>query len=450
MVDLSRWTNSFAISGGTGSTNFLGNITSSTNPSKAVGQLYPVPNVPGEHWGNVGAAKMLIVAMGMDLGGYNAAGDFRFKIWDNSGTSQYTSDRLRTANNGTTVNLPRFDLDIVSGFSDDVLGNQDFSTPPVLETGSFIGQTTNFRFGAHVTASSSPTFNLSYQMQDNPSYQVNQDTSITSTGSFNINSTASSKSLIGRIYYVLVPTTPGTPVENTSVDKTRQIGITWLASNKGGDATNFSYEVEYQKSGDAGWTTLPESQLSNSVTITGLLNGTTYFFRVRARNITADFMTASDGITPAASGWAYSAGITTTPLPSWNDQTIASSAEAYKPFTDGVSAFNATSYTLPNSSLPPGLSLNSSTGAITGTPVVSGNADVGYGFDIRASNNAGYIEKSFVMSITGSINVLDLNGSPISGTVKVYNGSSWVSGTVYVWDPAWTSPTTGTSWRKIK
>ena len=218
--DLTKYTKSFALSSGSGSTAFISHLLGTSGPSKAFGQLYPVPNVPGENYGTVGAGRMMIVAIGIDISGYGAPGDFRFKIWDSSGVSQYTSDRLRTWTSLTTdTNIPRFSLDILTGYSDDILGNLDFSIPPILETGSFIGGTTNFRFGGYITAG----FDVSYQLQTNASYNVSQDTSITTTGDFDINSTTSGKSLIGRVYYILVPSAPGTPVENTLVSKVRQI-----------------------------------------------------------------------------------------------------------------------------------------------------------------------------------------------------------------------------------
>jgi hypothetical protein len=389
---------------------------------------------------------MVIVAMGLDVGGYNTtgastAGDFRFRIWDNSGTNLYTSGRLRTPNNtGTLVNLPRFSLDITSGESNDALGNTDSSLPPVLETGSYIGGTTSFRFGVYSTAG----YDVSYQLQANTSYNVDQDTSMTTTGDFTANATAAGKSLIGRIYYILIPTTPGKPVENTSVPKVRQIGITWPASNDGGDPNGFYYRVQWQKLGANSWND-ELGDASNSFILTGLQDGENYYFRVRAENDTRVWMDSPDGQDTAASGWAYSDLISTASLPNWGDYTIASSAEVYKPYSDGVFAYDATSYAITSGSLPPGLSLNTATGAITGSPISMGT----YSFTVSASSIAGSISQALSLTVTGSINVLDASGNTTSAAVKVYNGSAWVPGTVYVWDLTYTG-TGGTHWRQIK
>ena len=439
-VNLSRWAKSFALSSVTGSSAFVSHLASSADPSKAFGQLYPVPNVPGEHYGNVGAGKLAIVAIGMDLGGYGAPGDFRFKIWDSTGASKYTSDRLRSwASSTSATDLPRFSLDITSGESDDLLGNVDQSAIPILETGSFIGGTTSFRFGAYITNG----FDVAYQLQTNASYNVHQDTSITTTGTFNVNTTTSGKSLIGRVYYILVPTTPGTPVEDTSVPKVRQIGVTWSASNSGGDPDGLYYRVEWQKLGWSYWNT--EFPTENKITITGLEDGENYYFRVRAENGTNLYMVAADGEDGAASGWSYSDLISTASLPNWGDYTIASSAEVYKPYSDGVFAYDATSYAITSGSLPPGLSLNTATGAITGSPISMGT----YSFTVSASSIAGTISQALSLTVTGSVNILDASGNTTSAAVKVYNGSAWVAGTVYVWDLTYTG-TGGTHWRQIK
>ena len=78
-------------------------------------------------------------------------------------------------------------------------------------------------------------------------------------------------------------------------------------------------------------------------------------------------------------------GVTFSASPSW--QTSSSLGELY----DGVAislsltASEATSYTLVSGSLPPGLTLNTSTGAITGT-IVGVTADTTYSFIVRATD----------------------------------------------------------------
>lgn len=78
--------------------------------------------------------------------------------------------------------------------------------------------------------------------------------------------------------------------------------------------------------------------------------------------------------------------------PSWSDQTLGIITQGVS-YSDGVSAAGTATivYSVYSGSLPTGLSLNTSTGAITGTTGSTGS----YSFTIRATNSWGYIEKAF-------------------------------------------------------
>lgn len=118
-------------------------------------------------------------------------------------------------------------------------------------------------------------------------------------------------------------------------------------------------------------------------TTTGALTGTStdsgaYSFIIKAENIYGS-------VTQSFSGTVQ------TP-PSWSDQTlgIITKASAY---SDGVSATGTSpiTYSVYSGSLPSSITLNTSTGAITGTTAASGS----YSFTIRATNSWGYVEKAF-------------------------------------------------------
>lgn len=121
--------------------------------------------------------------------------------------------------------------------------------------------------------------------------------------------------------------------------------------------------------------------------------------------------------------------------PSWSDITLAGFVVGQS-YSDGVTATNMNysgSYSVSSGSLPSGLSLNTSTGAITGT--VSSAAD--YSFTIRASNSYGAITQSFSGTIAGGIRIW--NGTTwLKRPVQVWNGSAWVPRTVRTWN--------GSSW----
>jgi hypothetical protein len=130
---------------------------------------------------------------------------------------------------------------------------------------------------------------------------------------------------------------------------------------------------------------LPSGITLNSVT--GLVSGTTldsgaYSFTIKAEN-------AIGSISQSFSGTVQSP-------PSWSDETLGAIIQGVA-YNDGVSAAGTATitYSVYSGSLPSGLSLNSSTGAITGTTGSTGS----YSFTIRATNAWGYISKTFAEGI---------------------------------------------------
>ncbi len=122
-------------------------------------------------------------------------------------------------------------------------------------------------------------------------------------------------------------------------------------------------------------------------------------------------------------------GVTHSASPAW--QTASSLGEQY----DGVAislslvATDATSYTLTSGSLPPGLSLNSNTGVISGT--VSGVAnDTLYTFTVRATDaQLQDSPRTFTVTITVSdpyfkLTTLLLSGSAVSANTVVRDSST--------------------------
>ena len=106
----------------------------------------------------------------------------------------------------------------------------------------------------------------------------------------------------------------------------------------------------------------------------------------------------------------------------WSDQLLASSlAVQDQSYTDGVAVDSGpdVTYSVNSGSLPTGLSLNSSTGAITGTPTVAGE----FNFVIRAINGSNEVLDTGTLTIT-----VEAAG----GYVKVWDGTQWLEGTAYV------------------
>lgn len=109
----------------------------------------------------------------------------------------------------------------------------------------------------------------------------------------------------------------------------------------------------------------------------------------------------------------------------WADQTIVNSLVIQgESYSDSVSVQSGptVTYSLLSGTLPDGVTLNSSTGAIAGTVSASATPQV-YNFVVRATNGTGETEDTGTLSIT-----VEAAG----GYVKVWNGTQWLEGTAYV------------------
>ena len=140
----------------------------------------------------------------------------------------------------------------------------------------------------------------------------------------------------------------------------------------------------------------------------------TYQFTLRASNAGGD------------SDQAFSIYISPQQVPQWTDQSILTSATVGDSYSDGVSASGADSYSV-SGSLPPGMTLNTSTGSLTASSLTTAGT---YPFTIYASNEAGSTQASFTIIVATSVlnggrRMTDSSSSTQLTTYKRYNGSSW-------------------------
>ena len=177
-------------------------------------------------------------------------------------------------------------------------------------------------------------------------------------------------------------------------------------------------------------------------TFTGVASGTSWTLPTAVSKSGYDFMsfngsysqsqtvTITGNITFTAV-WQASAPPPTYP-PSWSDSSLSGTVTAGQAYSDGVTATNMNysgSYSVVSGSLPTGISLNTSTGAVTGTPTVVGP----YSFTIRATNSYGSVDASFSWTVNGGWYTYK-NGAWVASTAQKYDGSQWVTGTVYKYD----------------
>ena len=195
-------------------------------------------------------------------------------------------------------------------------------------------------------------------------------------------------------------------------------------------ATNAAATNAYSATG------LPANGLSlnaNTGAITGTPTSTSSFsFTITAKNSDNQTIQKSFTLTPNAR------------LAVWSDQIItAPTIRVNQPYTDGLAANNAVGYALQTpDTLPPGIALNTGTGAITGTPTTPGT----YNFRVVASNASTPAETI----TTGQLTILvepAAGGAVWNGTAwvpsvfKVWNGATWVETPVKIWNGAtWADP----------
>ena len=175
-------------------------------------------------------------------------------------------------------------------------------------------------------------------------------------------------------------TAPSAPAITGITSTTTSMTVDFTLGSDGGDAVT---DVQYSLDGGT-WTSLSPATTVSPLTITGLQPGTTYEVRLRAVN--------SKG-----NGAASGAESERTPaLPQFTDATLGSMTSRTA-FADGIAASgdSAVTYSISAGTLPAGLSLNTATGAITGTPSTHGP----YDFTVTATSNEG----STSLRLTGTI-----------------------------------------------
>ena len=185
---------------------------------------------------------------------------------------------------------------------------------------------------------------------------------------------------------------------------TSSITVSWNIT------TSSSYFIEAAGSG-AGQTLFDypfgaSKPISGSATVTGLSPGTSYNFNWFAQGVDNSFGSGSYNFS-TESGAPPFFGPTFPPTfsnpPVWTDNTIfgfASKNGLYS-YSDGVSATNSPTYSISAGSLPPGISLNSSTGAITGTATTLGT----YNFTVRAANSDGAVTADLSIQVIPPMSV---------------------------------------------
>lgn len=202
------------------------------------------------------------------------------------------------------------------------------------------------------------------------------------------------------------PSTPSAPTATAGVGSA---SVAFSAPSANGSAIT-GYTVTSSPGG------ITATGTSSPITVPGLTAGTSYTFTVVATNALGN-----------SSSSAASNAVTPTGGPVWSDQTLGS-MRATVAYSDGVSATGfptSMTYSVSAGALPSGLSLNTSTGAITGTPTTAG----AFSFTISASNGVGSDVTKLFESAVSSAPSIDLELElELNTVIGAENNTIYVSG----------------------
>lgn len=379
-----------------------------------------VPSVPVANRGFNNVNLMLVTDIGIRSGGLShSSGRARAKIFE--GTSMLAYSTLEDLPNVGTA-TPTSEV--------------NYSFPGSGSANAVLTGNTSYRFGM-LGITTAP---IVFARQAN-SYNIGlQIGNVDATSNFSATDTTSfaSHAIMGTVTYIYSPSAPNTPTFSSRSTSSVSISYGSLTGDNGGAAIS-SYIISWKPSSSTSWNL--QETTSTSLTISGLQAGTSYDFRVAAKNAASI----------AFGNWSAYSGILTVSTeasaPVWVDNTIGAFS-ANIPYSDSVSATNADSYSISAGALPSGISLSSG-GSLSGTPTVAQQA---YSFTIRATNSSNglFVTQAFSGTVGGSdqpIKVYAGLAYPgnidgwVNATVRVYDGSNWVTPIIKVYNGAsWITP----------
>ena len=352
------------------------------------------PNVYSPYYarsfGNATSYNASVTVTGLTPGTY-----YQFVLSTNKNTGAYPFDPDYTVMSGQWYPL---ELDAVYVTTT--------SSPPSWSNSAANGFA---RVGTYYSSSISASNATSYSFSNLPPgiTQSGSSGSIsgtpTTTGSYLVSASASNSSgssISSQFYIDVYPRYPSWIDQTVSTSMRKGTGYS--------DQVSANYVSYYSSSG-----TFPPGISFN--TSNGVLSGTpttvgTYTFTLQALN------SSNEGI--ATSSFTVTVK---NPLPVWVDQTISTSFTVGSSYSDSISATDASSYSTSSGTLPNGVTLNSSTGSLSGTPTTAGS----YSFTLAAQN----ADAEYIYTAAYSVTVDDPGGK-----MWVFDGSNWVEREPYYYN----------------
>ncbi len=324
--------------------------------------------------GALPAGLTLNSTTGAITGTPTATGNYSFRIQannPNANISQLFTGTVTNFNFGPGVTT--FELNTSTAASITILGS-DSEGLDLSTAGATFSLSASLPAGLTATVQNSATIDTypRYVITGTPTTAGTTNRVLTITDSQGRTASAT-------ITFVVLTGQPGTPSITGITGGNGQLSIAFTAGAAGAQPTS---KYQYTLDGGTTWVDFPAGALTSPLVISGVSNGTNYTVQIRAVN--------SIGNSSASSA------ITNRTIPAWTDQTLGTISQGIA-YTDGVSATSSISgYSISAGALPAGLTLNTTTGVISGTPTTLGN----YSFTVRVTNSAGYIEKTFTGRVT--------------------------------------------------
>ena len=224
----------------------------------------------------------------------------------NSTTRAWTL-RLTVTNNG------------VSHTDDVVVTLRDYTPPPLSVT---ISGPTQLNFGQTATYVStviggSGAISYRWQLQvwggaglhwailtEETNSSLVKTTSGAGTNSYRLTVTRGSETATSNVITTVWSAAPGTPASFTATAGNAQVTLGWTAAAaNGATITKYQYRQKAGTGAYGSWTDIASSASATSHTVTGLTNGTTYTFQLRAVNGVGNGTAAtSSSVTPGVPG----------------------------------------------------------------------------------------------------------------------------------------------------
>lgn len=202
---------------------------------------------------------------------------------------------------------------------------------------------------------------------------------------------------------------PNAPTGASAVGGDQSAVITFTNATTNGTDTATVTNYEYYIGSPETWTALSPVDTSSPITIPGLTNGQNYNIQIRAVNI-----------------WGAGPSVTiqnVRTLPVFTDSTLNLLIDSTTAYSDGVAATSGVTFSY-TGTLPTGLSFNTATGALSGTP----SADGSFTFTITATNSAGTASRTFTLAsanaaVSESTPAPLVVTSPTFTTIPTYSGT---------------------------